>query len=175
MYAERVHPLFYIILREHIYWFESSQSYKALTYVRWELSFRLLNTLRVSLGIVPVTLSFKMPIYDFSCISRQLIFDTSNMFYFWALTSTHSAIQHKELSKRYVTKNSQFHTLFNAEKNRLTVWSKCFTHHNYMTIIRAKVQSSKSTFISKIYTFGNWPIFFRDKKFLNWYHFIFLP
>jgi len=34
MYAKRVHPLFYITLHEHIYRFQCSQPYQALTYVR---------------------------------------------------------------------------------------------------------------------------------------------
>jgi hypothetical protein len=82
MYTEHVHPLFYITIHEHIYQFECSQSCKALTYVRWELSLRLLITLRVSLGIVPVSRSNKVPTHDFSSVLRQLIFDTRNMLYF---------------------------------------------------------------------------------------------
>jgi len=66
VYTERVHPLFCIALHEHTDRFERSQPYQALTYVRQELSLRLFNTLRVSLGIVPVTRFSKVSTNDFS-------------------------------------------------------------------------------------------------------------
>jgi hypothetical protein len=82
MFTERVYSFFCITLHEHIYRFECSQPYQALTYFRFGTVTAALKYVTCLVMNVPDPRSSKVSTHDYSSILRQLIFDTRNMLYF---------------------------------------------------------------------------------------------